>query len=273
MSTLVGAFGTGHILMSRGSAGEAGERAYRGMREVGRRVAALKPDVLVIVSSDHFYNLHGLESNAFLLGTAETFDSFGDMDIPVQRLAGSPGLAQRIMDATRAKNFPLVALDDSYQPDHGVLLPYLMAGLDTQVLPVITNLGAETLPSMQQGWDLGEIVRQAIDADSGQQRVVILGTGGLSHWLGVPEMGRVNPDFDQEVLGTLIQGNGHRLAGWSSAQIAENGGNGGLEIINWAVMAGACPGAKGEQIYYEALPEWVTGLGGIELFVEKNHVR
>lgn len=269
MSKLVGAFGTGHILMSRGTAGEAGERAFVGMQELGRRVAALNPDVLIIVSSDHFYNFHGNEPNGFLLGSAEQFETFGDMDIPVQKVPGAAQLANRVLELAQAADFPLVTLAESYKPDHGVMLPYLMTGLDqVRMIPIITNLGLDSVPSMEQGWALGELIRQAIESDGQDQRIAILGTGGLSHWLGVPEMGRVNPVFDHEVMDLLVSGQGNKLAHWSSEYILENGGNGGLEIVNWAVMAGTAPTAKGEQVYYEELPQWMSGLGGVELFVK-----
>lgn len=269
MSKLVGAFGTGHILMSRGTAGDAGERAFTGMQELGRRVAALKPDVLIIVSSDHFYNLHGDEPAGFLLGNAEQFESFGDMDIPVQQVSGAARLANRVLDLAKAANFPLVTLDASYKPDHGVMLPYLMTCLESaRMIPLITNLGLDSVPSMQQGWALGEIIRQAIESDGLDHRVAVLGTGGLSHWLGVPEMGRVNPAFDHEVMDLLITGQGEKLSSWTSEYILESGGNGGLEIVNWAVMAGTVPTAKGEKVYYEELPQWMSGLGGVEMFVK-----
>ena len=38
-----------------------------------------------------------------------------------------------------------------------------------------------------------------------------------------------------------------------------------MEIRNWACAMGALEGARGETIAYEAVPEWVTGLGFVQL--------
>jgi 2'-aminobiphenyl-2,3-diol 1,2-dioxygenase large subunit len=254
--------------MRRGTAGDAGERAFRGMQELGRRVAALKPDLAVIVSSDHFYNFHDEEPTRFLIGTAESYRTFGDMDIPVRTIPGAAGLARAVVAEADKAGFALASLDADYRPDHGLVLPYLMIGMpDLKMLPVVTNLGVDGVPTMQQGWELGGLIRKAAAAHGGE-RIVVLGTGGLSHWLGVPEMGRVNSEFDREVMDRLISGDGASLASWTPGYILEHGGNGGLEIVNWAVMAGTLPGARGERVYYEALPEWMSGLGGVELFAD-----
>ena len=37
-------------------------------------------------------------------------------------------------------------------------------------------------------------------------------------------------------------------------------------IRQWAVAMGAMPGARGEVIDYAPVPEWVTGLGFVQLF-------
>tara|TARA_R110002096_G_scaffold424348_1_gene632207 strand:+ start:15846 stop:16664 length:819 start_codon:yes stop_codon:yes gene_type:complete len=268
MSTIVGSFGTGHILLRRHSAGEAGERAYQGMRELGRRIAALKPDVVVIVSSDHFYNYHGNEPATFAIGTEADFESYGDMDIPPRTIAGSSVLAEAIIARAEKEGFPLERLASSYKPDHGVVLPYLMIDKPRPaIIPIIINL--HQAPTMKQGWDLGEIIRRVVEERvSDKQRIVVVGTGGLSHWLGVPEMGRVNPEFDAEVMDTIVAGDAVKLTEWTTEYIVEHGGNGGLEIVNWAVMAGALPGARGKRLYYEELPEWLTGLGGVQLYAE-----
>lgn len=266
MGTICGGFGTGHILMKRGTAGDGGERAYQGMRELGKRVRDLRPDAVVILSSDHFYNLRGDEPSGLLIGLDASYQTFGDMDIPVRTLPNDVELATRIAAAAQKAKFPLVRLQSSYRPDHGVVLPYLLIGQpDLPVVPIIANLGLERVPSFAQGWMLGGLIREAVAA-AAAKRVVVIGTGGLSHWLGVPEMGLVNAVWDNEVMDALIAGRAQDLTAWSQEEIVANGGNGALEVVSWVAMAGAMPGAKGERIYYEDLPQWMTGLGGVELY-------
>ncbi len=55
------------------------------------------------------------------------------------------------------------------------------------------------------------------------------------------------------------------MAALSDDYILEHGGNGGMEIRQWACVMGALPGARGELIEYAPVPEWVTGLGFVQL--------
>ena len=44
-------------------------------------------------------------------------------------------------------------------------------------------------------------------------------------------------------------------------------GNGGLEIINWMMMAATVAGKKGSAVYYEPMNQWFTGMGGVAMSV------
>lgn len=49
------------------------EAIYSAMSELGRQLRAADPDVLVLVSSDHFTNLSPAESTQFLVGSGSVF--------------------------------------------------------------------------------------------------------------------------------------------------------------------------------------------------------
>ena len=95
---------------------------------------------------------------------------------------------------------------------------------------------------------------------------MVVAGGGLSHWLRTPEEGRVNAGFDQHFMRSLIAGEAEGLAAMSIAELEAAAGNGGLELISWLFMAGALPGSRGEILYYEAMPQWITGMGGLVLY-------
>ncbi|HMO75277.1 MAG TPA: hypothetical protein PKD99_05480 [Sphingopyxis sp.] len=275
MGSIVGAFGTAHLVMKRGTAGEAGERVFDGMKEIGRRVRALSPDRLVIISSDHFYNYRIGTPIAYGVAAADSHRPFGDMHLPTDPFAGDALFARGLAAHSGAASFDLAVLED-YRPDHGVVIPMLMVGraAGVPVIPVITNTANEPAPSLADGWRLGGLIREYVEQRRrAEERVVVIGTGGLSHWLAVPEMGRVNSEFDLAVIDALTQGRGESLLGWTGEQILAEGGNGGLEIVNWLMMAGTMPGATGERVYYEPIPEWVTGMGGIELFANTGNTK
>ena len=85
-------------------------------------------------------------------------------------------------------------------------------------------------------------------------RVALLAGGGLSHWLGVPEEGRVNDAWDRWFMDMLSEGRGDGLSKLTNEQILADAGNGGLEVNAWIALAGAVPGATGECLFYEAIP-------------------
>ena len=51
----------------------------------------------------------------------------------------------------------------------------------------------------------------------------------------------------------------------TNAEILEAAGNGGLEVSAWITLAGAVSGARGERLYYEPMPSWASGMGGVVL--------
>jgi hypothetical protein len=113
----------------------------------------------------------------------------------------------------------------------------------------------------------------------------MIGTGGLSHWVGderrrafirqpagtryaheadypliLPDTGPVNATFDREFLQTLTLGRSADFASqWSNDRLEDTAGNGGQEIRNWLLVAGATDDAPAEVLGYAAVPEWHTG--------------
>ena len=53
MGRIVGAFAMSHQLGAPDGVEEQAERAFAGMREIGRRIRALAPSLIVVVTSDH----------------------------------------------------------------------------------------------------------------------------------------------------------------------------------------------------------------------------
>ncbi len=133
------------------------------------------------------------------------------------------------------------------------------------MVPVLTNCVAPPLPAPRRSWQLGGFVRDFIAARPGGERVALLGSGGMSHWIGVPGHGQVNPDFDRQVLGWITDGRGDALAALGTAEIERDGGNGGQELRNWIAVLGALPGVKGELLSYDPVPDWLIGAGVVWL--------
>jgi len=69
------------------------------------------------------------------------------------------------------------------------------------IVPIVVNAFAPPMPSLRRCMQVGACVRNAIERWLEQKRVAVIGTGGLSHCVGLLETGKVNADFDRWVSG------------------------------------------------------------------------
>lgn len=254
---------------------EIRDRMWKAFETCSTRLAELKPTSVVIVGADHYMLFGTTCLPSFLIGT-------GDVDGPLDALPGlkrgvipdSAPLAQHIAEYGLANGFDW-AVARALTVDHAVGIPNQLivqplrdAGAQVGTIPVYLAAGVDPYIRMTRAVALGRQIREAIEAAPSDERVVVIGSGGISHWVGTADMGRVNEKFDREILDYAIRSDVDAIAGLSDAYILENGGNGGMEIRNWACAMGALTGARGEVIDYAPVPEWVTGLGFVQLHLE-----
>ena len=267
MGKVVGAFATSHILFSPQGVEERAERAFQGLREIGARVRALGADAIVVISSEHMYNINLSLQPPFTVGVADAYTPFGEMGVPRRPFRGARALGETLVEVAAERGFDL-AKAEALDPDHGVALPLMFANPDgaTPVVPLIVNINMSPLPKPGRCYALGGVLRETIERHRPDgERVVVMGTGGLSHWVNIPGMGRVNEAFDRMVIDKIVAGRAEELTSLSPSEIVEQSGNGGMEIVNWIMAAATLPGRTGERIYYEPIPQWLTGVGGIAL--------
>ena len=249
------------------------EAAYSAVRE---RIAELDADTAIIVGADH-YVLFGPQClPACLIG-------IGDVSGPYERFPGMDqgaidnhkGLAHFILDHGRANGFDWSA-SKSLRVDHSIGGPARLCVLPNEgrrVIPVYLASGVAPVIPMSRAHALGGAIAAAVREWPGPERVVVIGSGGISHWVGTPEMGQLNPAFDQRIIDYVIKGDVEGLLGLSDTEILREGGNGGMEIRNFACAMGALPGCVGRLIEYRSGPTWLAGLGFIELLPNQEVAR
>jgi hypothetical protein len=240
-------------------------RFVEALGRVRERLEAARPDLLVAFVNDHLQNFFYDGIPAFALGLAHEYAAPSEgggrfLRIPPRRLPGAPAWSQALLEAGLAGGFDLAyACELEFWDELSLPAHFLMPERPVPVAPVLTNCVAPPLPPPRRSWALGRFVADFVRGRPGEERVALLGSGGISHWVGTPETGRINADFDRRVLDWIATGQGERLAALGDDEIEAEGGNGGQELRNWIAVLGAAPGVKGEVLAYEAVPEWITG--------------
>jgi aromatic ring-opening dioxygenase catalytic subunit (LigB family) len=140
-----------------------------------------------------------------------------------------------------------------------VPLHFLSPDGDLPLVPVYTNCGAPPLPTLRRCHAVGAFVGEFIRGRPRGERVAVVASGGISHWVGTPETGRINAAFDRWVLEHVARADVEPLVRLGEDEIEREAGNGGQELRNWVALLGALPGGKGEVLAYEPVAEWITG--------------
>ncbi|WP_454736110.1 DODA-type extradiol aromatic ring-opening family dioxygenase [Cupriavidus necator] len=273
MAELAGVFAASHtpVMLNFPDAIPADDRAavFGAFESMGRRIAASRPDTVIVISDDHVHNFFFNNFPAICIGAASSYKTPVEhwLKADKQVLRGDAGLGAHLLgEALEAGFDPSFSLDLTL--DHGALTPLLLAKLtpDITVVPVLVNCVQPPLPTMKRCVEWGRFLRRAVLSYTGCERVAILATGGISHDIATPRMGMVNEAFDRSFLQNLVDGDTERLIAHARDHVHE-AGNGAEEIRTWLMAHGAADGAACRPLFYEAVSKWYTGIGLAEWHV------
>lgn len=244
---------------------EQRDRFYAHFRELGRRLVAARPDLIVAFVNDHLQNFPYSNLPAFCIGLADRYDAPSPgggrvLCIPPRKVRGASEWATALLERGLEAGFDFAYSYEIESWDElSVPLSFLMPDTDIPIVPLYTNCAAPPLPTLRRCHEVGGFVGAFIQSRPAGERVALLATGGISHWVGTPETGRINPDWDHRILDHISRADIEPLLRLTWAEIERDGGNGGQEIRNWIAALGALPGWKGELLGYEPVAEWITG--------------
>jgi protocatechuate 4,5-dioxygenase beta chain len=128
-----------------------------------------------------------------------------------------------------------------------------------KVVPVAVNVIQHPLPTARRCWKLGQAIRRAVESFPGDSKVVILGTGGMSHQLNGRRFGHINPDWDNHFLDRL-ESDPESLTDLTHQQIMEEAGAEAVELIMWLTMRGAVS-KRATRIHRNYYAPMTTGMG------------
>jgi protocatechuate 4,5-dioxygenase beta chain len=173
------------------------------------------PDVLVMVGSDHFHQLWLDNMPQFLIGKAPFYDANWyneerEFGMPRMLLKGHEDLSAHLLREGIDRDFDL-AFSNELRIDHSITCPIitLRPEADLPIVPIYTNIFAPPLPRPKRFVQLGETIREIVEAWPSDLRVAIIGTGHLSLELGGPrQFGPHGPDpeFDLKAIEWIASG-------------------------------------------------------------------
>jgi protocatechuate 4,5-dioxygenase, beta chain len=178
-------------------------------------LTAARPDVLVMVGSDHFHQLWLDNMPQFLVGKAPFFDANWhneerEFGLPRMTLRGQEDLAAHLLRDGLDRDFDL-AFSNELRIDHSITCPIitLRPEADLPIVPVYTNIFAPPLPQPRRFVALGRALREMVESWESDLRVAVIGTGHLSLELGGPrQFGPTgpDPDFDRRAVEWIASG-------------------------------------------------------------------
>jgi len=113
------------------------------------------------------------------------------------------------------------------------------------IVPVTINTVQHPLPSLARCLELGRAVGRAVMSYPADVKVLVVGTGGLSHQLDGKRAGFINKDFDTLCMDQLVA-DPESLTRYTIPQVVELAGAQGVEFLNWMAMRGALTGTVSE---------------------------
>jgi aromatic ring-opening dioxygenase catalytic subunit (LigB family) len=272
MGQLVAAFGLSHApgLTGNPEATTPEKRAkiYGAWSQLKEEFERVRPDILIGVSNDHFQNFHRVQP-PFCVGVAEshTFPRAAyakSLRLTPHPVPGHPEFAQSLLNAASDDCMDLTYSEElEFQDEFSIPKHFLDPEDKVPIVPIVTNCLNRNQPTPPSFYRLGQTIARAVRMRPSEERIVVMGTGGLAHDPTGPNWCIIDEQFDREFLKLLVEGETESLMKeFTLGRMFKSGKGGTPEILNWFAPLGAVgAGTRATLLCYEPVPEWATGIG------------
>jgi len=238
-------------------------RLEKAFKELGRRVTAARPDVLIAISPDHWANFFLDNYPAVCIGVGAINEGPPEpwmKGFPQHEIPGHAEFAFHFLNESLKDGFE-PSLSHRLKLDHGTCIPLWRMELAKMpaIVPMLVNSIEPPMPSLARCLEWGKLLRKAIESFPSDLRVGVLATGGLSHSIGEKTMGAIHEDFDRETI-RLFSSSEKSLIDYLNGELPSRG-NGSEEVRNWLVAHGAAGGRGFELVDYLPVPTVIVGCG------------
>lgn len=234
-------------------------KAQRALDRLAAVIAAANLDALVVIGDDQQELFSGAHVPAIAIYTGSEIVTHPKNEVTpnlptwyqeanrgylmdtIHRHPAAPELAAALVDGLIGVGVDLAVATDVNDPDRagfghafGFVIERFCTERAIPILPVLLNTYfPPNVPRPGRCWDIGELIGRTLAEISGDQRVGIVASGGLSHFA-------VDEDLDRKVLAALKNRDADTLRSLSPASLR----SGNSEILNWIMTAGALSGLE-----------------------------
>ncbi len=249
MARIIGGVTTSHVPAIGGAIAKGLQQDpywkpfFDGFGPVRHWLAETRPDTVVVVYNDHGLNFFLDKMPTFAVGAAAEYrnadEGWGIPQVPP--FTGDTALSWHVIESLVGEEFDLTTCQEMVV-DHAFTLPMALLWPDqvwpVKVVPVCINTVQAPLPSAKRVWKLGEAIGRAIGSWPGDEKVLVLGTGGLSHQLDGERAGFINKDFDLKFMDSL-EADPTWATQFDTHQLVELSGTQGVELLMWLATRAA----------------------------------
>jgi len=245
---------------------------FDGFPPVHDWLAKVKPDVAVVVYNDHGLNFFLDKMPTFAVGAAPEYrnadEGWGIPTLPPY--GGELDLSWHMIDSLVEAEFDITTCQEMLV-DHAFTLPLelLWPGrphCPVRAVPVCVNTVQFPLPTAARCFNFGRAIGRAIESWDSDSRVVVIGSGGLSHQLDGQRAGFINKEFDLMFMDKLVT-DPLWVTRYSVTDLVELAGTQGVELLNWLTTRGALleDVAKVHSNYHIPISNTASGLLAMEV--------
>jgi protocatechuate 4,5-dioxygenase beta chain len=220
---------------------------FDGFPPVREWLKTAKPDIAVIIYNDHGLNFFLDKLPTFSIGAAPQYQNADEgWGIPtVPPFEGDQDLSWHLIESLIAEDFDLTTCQEMLV-DHAFTMPMALLWPEqgkwpVRTVPVCVNTVQFPLPSVKRCYSLGQAIGKAIESWDTDARVVVIGSGGLSHQLDGKRAGFINKEFDMMFMEKIVS-DPLWITRYSIEDLVELTGTQGVELLNWVIARGALQG-------------------------------
>lgn len=222
-------------------------RDYTLMRQ---RMADTRPDVLIVIASDHLNQFFMDNMPAFLIGKAPKAE--GPFPHEMRTFGIAPYSAEVEVDVAKKmlQLAPKMGVDfsfsDEFRIDHAFTVPlnFIRPEMDLPIVPIFTNVMAPPVLPAQRFFEVGKAIRRIIDELPSNKRVGVLSSGHLAIEIGGPKEGRSSsdPEFDRRMMNLVGRGDASTVIEEATWDRMMASGNVTPGFLNFVLLMGLADG-------------------------------